>query len=107
MRVPNPIQAAARLDNWEASGMLSLGTPRTFGQGEVLFRQGPGAANAALITRGLVRVAADDVSLAILGDGDLIGEEAAILSGPPMAGNRVTVVSLRKCCEMAFVSMSG
>lgn len=91
MRVLNPIQAAARLDDWEASGMLSLGTPRTFGQGEVLLRQGPGSTSAALITRGLVRVAAGDVSLAILGDGDLIGEEPAILSGPPIAGNRVTV----------------
>jgi len=91
MHVLDLNRAASRLDQWEKSGMLRLGTPRSFSRGDVILAQGPGAASAALITRGLAKVVADDVSLALLGDGDLIGEEAAILPGLIRTENRVTV----------------
>jgi CRP/FNR family cyclic AMP-dependent transcriptional regulator len=48
--------------------------------------QGPAASHAALITRGLVKITADSHTfLTIRSEGDLIGEEAAILG--PQAGS--------------------
>jgi CRP-like cAMP-binding protein len=87
----DPSRAAAKLDRLEASGLIYLGRPRTVSVGGVILAQGPGAVSVALITGGLVKVTADGTFLAILGEGDLIGEEIAILASPVDAGSRVTV----------------
>lgn len=78
------------MDTWEALGLLTIGRRKTFRAGEVLMVRGPASSQAALITRGLVKVTAetyeDDVTfLTIRGDGDLIGEEGAVLESSPQA----------------------
>lgn len=89
VRALDPYRSATGLDAWEAIGLLSLGRPRTFSQGDVLLAHGQASSQAALITSGLVKVAAVDQGsatfLAIRSAGDLIGEEAAVLGATPQA----------------------
>lgn len=66
------------------------GIPRTFSDGDVIFRQGDAAADMYVIRSGNVRIARtlDDgaeVVLALLGEGDFFGEIALFHPGPRTA----------------------
>lgn len=86
--VLDPRRAAIRLDQWDAAGMLTAGRQRTLRPGGVLHTRNA----AALITRGLARLDADGTILTIVGDGDLLGAEPALLDLPLPDGHRATRV---------------
>ncbi len=69
-----------------ARQLLSLGRPRVFEKGDVVFADHPAAARAALITEGLVKLTAvsagdHETLLWVRGGGDLLGERAALRGG--------------------------
>lgn len=81
-------------------GLASLGHRRAFAPGQVLLSQAAGASHAALIVTGLMKVTAispggHETFLAIRGQGELIGEDAALRGtrGHPAADGRQIVVT--------------
>lgn len=66
------------------------GIPRTFSDGDVVFRQGDAAADMYLIRSGEVRIVRTlhdgvEAELALLGEGDFFGEIALFHPGPRTA----------------------
>lgn len=91
-------RSADTLDVWQGLGLLSLGRRRVLREGEVLLARGLGQTRAALVLRGLVKITAvneqgREMFLAIRGEGDLIGEEAAIPGRQPQADGRPGLVT--------------
>ena len=91
-------RSADALDAWQGLGLLSLGRRRVLREGEVLLARGLGETRAALVLRGLVKITAvneqgREMFLAVRGEGDLIGEEAAIPGRQPQAGSRPGLVT--------------